>query len=182
MTLLLTIALAADQEREQVERPPALQPEAGCSLWRGTAAGNDPSTLLELEICGPGGALTGRLQWSSTTSGHNTRTVRGSLDASTVTLADVAMPVSAPAPGWRFCTIDQYTLARTSPDALDGHYASRSCNDRAEVHLTRVSGTLPEPGDPGALPPLPPASGLCMVAPVPFGLWLLGLLALRRRD
>ncbi len=126
-------------------RPPPLEPRASCSLWKGTASGNDPSVQIELELCGEAGALRGRVQWSSTRSGSNVRTIRGERDAEGLHLRDSAMTASNPAPGWRFCLIDRYDLRVVSPDRLVGRYRSVACRDAATLTLERVRGGLPSP-------------------------------------
>lgn len=187
MFILMSLALAGD-EREVVQRPEALQAAEACTLWRGTASGNDPSTLLELELCG-GARLTGRLQWSSTQSGHNLRTVEGVWSDDGVELWDTGMPVSEPAPGWYFCTIERYALHRAGPRVLTGTFEARTCNDTASVTLNLVEGELVRPDDAATVAsraptPWSPSTGWgCATLPVLGGaLWMLPILGVRPRS
>lgn len=146
-----------------VERPPPLATPSGCELWVGRASGNDPSTQLELQLCPqPDGSVAGALQWSSTVSGWNVRDVSGRVqpDGTTLFLRDDRVREERPEPGWRFCTVDRYTLAR-SGDRMTGRYHSAACQDDGTITL-RLSGNiaLPNavphlPGDTANTPPPP---------------------------
>ncbi len=143
-----------------VERPPPLAPPTGCELWVGRASGNDPSTQIELQLCPQAdGSVAGALQWSSTVSGWNVRDVSGRLqpDGTTLFLRDDRVREERPEPGWRFCTVDRYTLAR-SGDRMTGRYHSTACRDDGTVTL-RLSGSLAGqavPGVPGGTWNTPP--------------------------
>ena len=182
--ILGMISAVAGAEQQLVERPAALEPARDCSLWRGTASGNDPSTLLELELCG-GTPLTGRLQWSSTQSGHNLRTVEGAWSEGGVELWDTGMPVSEPAPGWYFCTIERYALRRAGPRMLTGSFEARACSDTAQVTLNLIEGQLNEPATTTErfVAPTNPAGGwTCATLPLlGSGLSLLPMFRVRRR-
>src|SRR5229473_3460381 len=63
---------AAPPPAQKSERPPPLEPQAGCELWHGTFSGNDPSVLVEARLCTDEQAgITGDVQWSSLVSGYN---------------------------------------------------------------------------------------------------------------
>jgi hypothetical protein len=140
LALLSTLpagALAADTQSSA--RPPALEGRTGCELWVGTVSGNDPSVLVEALVCeGINGAVTGQLQWSSLQSGYSIRDVAGSWSEghAKLTLHDTKLVVNKPKPGWVFCEVDQYDLARTG-DKLDGSYRSQKCHDTATVKLAK---------------------------------------------
>jgi hypothetical protein len=178
--LVLAAALAvgaagparAQTIQDQAPRPPPLPPEQGCELWRGTSSGNDPSVELEVRLCTSGPALTGVIQWSSTRSGWNRRSLAGEvIDGGTrVVMRDLAILEQRPQPGWRFCTVDRYELVRSPPDVLGGRYDSEACADHGRLDL-RLVGTAPRdaapvppapapsPGTPPPPPPAPPAAG-----------------------
>lgn len=117
---------------------PAPEPKKGCERYTGTAAGNDADISILLSICGES-TVTGRLIWISKKSGTNVRAVSGTRSkAGDLTLKDDKFEVSRPNPGWRFCLIDRYTLAKTGDDTLGGTYVSQACNDTATLSLTRA--------------------------------------------
>jgi hypothetical protein len=67
-----------EPQSPDVGRPPPLQAEAGCELWRGKFSGNDPSVMVEARLCSDQqGRVTGVVQWSSLKSGYNLREVEG---------------------------------------------------------------------------------------------------------
>jgi len=195
---------AAQTIQDQAPRPPPLPPEQGCELWRGTSSGNDPSVELEVRLCPTGTALTGVIQWSSTRSGWNRRSLAGEAQAggSRIVMRDLAILEERPQPGWRFCTVDRYELARTG-DVLAGRYDSEACTDHGRLDL-RLVGTAPRDATsvpvpqvpappPPVTPPPPPAQprvgcGGCAAIGDPIGhpvAWLavasIGLFGSRRR-
>lgn len=116
---------------------PAPEPQKGCERYTGTAAGNDADITIHLSICGES-TVTGRLMWISKRSGVNVRAVSGTRGKTgDLALKDDKMEMSRPKPGWRFCLIDRYTLAKTGDDTLGGTYFSQACNDTATLSLTR---------------------------------------------
>lgn len=140
-----------------VERPPRLAAPSGCELWVGRGSGNDPSMQIELRLCPqPDGRVSGEVQWSSTTSGWNLRDVSGRYEAggTGITLRDDRITAQRPEPGWRFCTIDRYTLVR-SGDHLSGPYHSSACSDDGTLTLDRVANAA---GQPVPAPPSPPGT------------------------
>ena len=154
--------------QEQAPRPPPLPPEPGRELWRGTVRGNDPSVQVEARLCPEGDRIVGMLQWSSTVSGWNRRSVEGAWEAGRTRLVmrDTAVVEQRPQPGWVFCTVDRYELSPTAPGVLDGTYDSAACRDHAITHLQLVStdeSPLPRtvdrptpPAPPPTVPPPPP--------------------------
>ncbi len=129
-----------ERESPNVGRPPPLQAEAGCELWRGKFSGNDPSVMVEARLCSDQrGRVTGVVQWSSLKSGYNLREVEGlRAPNGDVSLYDVRFREYHPKFSWTFCLIDRYTLAREGEERLVGSYVSQSCHDNAQVDLTRV--------------------------------------------
>jgi hypothetical protein len=121
----------------EVGRPPALQPQSGCELWRGTFSGNDPSVLVEARLCTDNqGEVTGVVQWSSLRSGYNIREVAGTREPDgRLVLHDVQFRESHSRFWWRFCLIDQYVLEQDTHNHLIGTYQSHACNDRADINL-----------------------------------------------
>ena len=131
----------AGEERGQVERPPVLEAQGGCELWRGVAHGNDPSAQLEFELCpAEGGRLRGRMQWSSLESGSCVRKIDGISTGAGVHLVDLAIIEDHPQPGWHFCKADSYDFHLEGADRMVGTYDSEACNDHATVTLDRVHG------------------------------------------
>ena len=122
-------------------RPPALEAQNGCDLWRGAFSGNDPSVLVEARLCtDEAGQVTGLVQWSSFTSGYNVREVSGTRGTNgQFSLRDRDFRAYHPTLPWRFCLIDRYMLIPQGPNHLVGSYASRGCSDHAHVELFRVS-------------------------------------------
>jgi hypothetical protein len=118
-------------------RPPALQGQPGCELWRGTFSGNDPSVLVEARLCTDNQSqVTGVMQWSSLRSGYNVREVVGASNSEgRVVLHDTGFREYHPRFWWRFCLIDQYVLDHDGSNHLVGTYQSDACNDRASVNL-----------------------------------------------
>lgn len=163
-----------------VERPPRLGTPDGCELWVGTSSGNDPSTQIELRLCPqPDGRVAGAIQWSSTLSGWNLRDVSGQFDAAGtgLTLRDDRIAAQRPEPGWRFCTVDRYTLARDG-DHIRGRYHSAACTDDGTITLERSASAPPQnvpnqpapptlPGTPPPAPSLPPPAPSVPSPPAP---------------
>lgn len=148
---LLLPALVGPPRAVAVERPPRLVPQSGCELWVGRASGNDPSMQIELELCPQAdGQLLGSLQWSSTLSGWNVRDLHGHYEPGgrALSLSDDRVRAERPAPGWRFCTVDLYTLERVG-DHLSGRYHSSACTDDGTMSLDRVTGAAGQPAQPG---------------------------------
>ncbi len=126
-------------------RPPALEPQSGCELWRGTFSGNDPSVLVEARFCpNEQGGVTGLVQWSSLSSGYNVREVSGSREANgNLVLRDLRFRENRPKAAWHFCLIDKYSLAAEASDHLAGSYVPRACGDHARIDLRRVTAPVP---------------------------------------
>src|SRR6185503_937831 len=62
---------------------PPLVAGPGCMLWQGSVSGNDPSVGAELELCaadGDDGAVRGRMQLTSASSGVSIREVEGRME------------------------------------------------------------------------------------------------------
>ena len=150
-------AARAQTIQEQAPRPPPLPPEQGCELWRGTSSGNDPTVQLEVRLCATGTALHGVIQWSSTRSGWNRRSLAGeALDGGArVVMRDLAILEQLPQPGWMFCTVDRYELVRSPADVLAGRYDSEACTDHGRIDLRLVGTAPPDPAPPPPPPPLP---------------------------
>lgn len=111
----------------------------GCELWSGVAnSGNDPFGQFNFHLCPTATGVTGQAHWFGLNSGTNVREFTGQWNGTSLTLQDLRMVEQHPKPGWIFCTIDQYVLSRNG-ESLDGYYISKSCRDRAEVHLKRRS-------------------------------------------
>lgn len=144
--------------QEQASRPPPLPPEVGCELWRGAVSGNDPSVLVEARLCPEGDRVRGVLQWSSTRSGWNRRSIEGAWDAGRthLTMRDLAVVEQRPQPGWVFCPVDHYDLTRPAPVTLTGTYDSAACRDHATVSLTLVSTDVARPAEVPPTPATPP--------------------------
>ncbi|HEY3452090.1 MAG TPA: hypothetical protein VGK67_37370 [Myxococcales bacterium] len=110
--------------------------------WFGKISGNDPDVRasVSLEIDADCRTVYGILHWRSALSGINDRVLRGTWDAEkrALSAADVRLNVDQPAHGFRFCTIDRYTLALSADGTrLEGEYWSEECRDRAKVELAR---------------------------------------------
>ncbi len=121
-----------------IGRPPPLEPQSGCELWRGTFSGNDPSVLVEARLCTDDqNQVSGVIQWSSLRSGYNIRQVVGRRDSTRrLLLHDVRFRDSRPRSGWRFCLINKYVLDPEGRDRLVGRYDSAACSDHARVDLS----------------------------------------------
>jgi hypothetical protein len=158
------VSLLAAPRAHALEHPPVLDPETGCERWLGGASGNDPSLRLNLRLCGEGSGVHGEVQWSSQTSGWNVREVRGEWSGDALTLRDVRIVEERPEPGWRFCTIDRWSLRRRG-DRLEGTYDSAACSDHANVWLDRMADEARRPE--GAGPPPPPSEASSMETPAP---------------
>jgi hypothetical protein len=125
-----------------IGRPPAVEAQNGCELWRGTFSGNDPSVLVEARLCTTRqGRVTGIVQWSSLVSGFNEREVVGIRDATgDFELHDLSFRQYHPKFLWKFCLIDRYTLNSEGPDHLAGSYESAACSDDAQIDLSLIAG------------------------------------------
>jgi hypothetical protein len=125
-----------------IGRPPAVQAQNGCELWRGTFSGNDPSVLVEARLCTDRqGRVTGILQWSSLASGFNEREVAGIRNATgDFDLHDLSFRQYHPKFLWKFCLIDRYTLNSDGPGHLAGSYESAACSDNARIDLSFITG------------------------------------------
>jgi hypothetical protein len=123
-----------------IGRPPPIQAQNGCELWRGTFSGNDPSVLVEVRLCtDTQGRVTGIVQWSSLKSGFNEREVTGIRDATgDLQLHDLRFLQYRPKFLWRFCLIERYSLNSDGPDHLVGSYESQACKDNAQIDLSRI--------------------------------------------
>jgi hypothetical protein len=123
-----------------IGRPPPIQAQNGCELWRGTFSGNDPSVLVEVRLCTDSqGRVTGIVQWSSLKSGFNEREVAGIRDATgDLELHDLSFLQYHPKFLWKFCLIERYTLDSDGPDHLVGSYESQACSDNAQIDLSRI--------------------------------------------
>lgn len=129
---------------QRVRRPPPLEQQPRCELYRGTASGNSDA-LIELRLCPlDGGAVQGTHQWSSETSGWSQRAVEGRWEGDRFVAREVRFIENRPAEGWRFCLIDRYELTRAG-DRLAGTFVSEACTDRGTFDLTRVSEAVPPP-------------------------------------
>ncbi len=138
MTIVAALWLAVSSIASIKQEPPAKAREAKCTHWRGTVRGNDPSVAVTATLCDAGDSrVRGTLVWESRTSGSSTRTLEGARSGDTLTLKDVAL-TGKPNPGWRFCTVDRYTLAGAGTDRLSGTYHSGACSDDATIDLERV--------------------------------------------
>jgi hypothetical protein len=155
------------QEREPW-RPPALQPSATCDVYTGMGSGNDKTQLVEMRICDDGGGhLSGQAQYSGESSGWSVRSLEGAWNdaGDALVLRELAIVDQRPSPGWRFCTIDRYDLARVpGTTSLAGTYDSAACHDHARLSFdltatVRVDGGDARPYKPpipaSAVPPLP---------------------------
>ena len=180
-----------DGQPDNPHRPPLLAPATNCELWLGEATGgNDPTIRLSARLCPRGARITGEVQWSSLTSGWNERSIEGSWVGDQLILKDLAVVAEAPNPGWRFCTIDAYTLNRQGAAELVGQYTSAMCRDQADVHLTlqdSESTVLSPPEPPAVETPAEEADRRtpgCQAIPAGGGLlWLVALgVGLRRRN
>jgi hypothetical protein len=159
LAALLLPAIIHTPRAIAVERPPPLAAQSGCELWIGRASGNDPSWQVELELCPRAdNTVSGSLQWSSTVSGWNTRTISGRFEqgGAVLIMRDERITAERPEPGWMFCTVDRYTLSR-SRDQMQGRYHSGACRDDGTISLARSTTTSAQPGTgPGPLPNTPP--------------------------
>jgi hypothetical protein len=136
----LAVATIAGRARAAVDYPPELDGGDDCTLWRGTVSGNDATVRMMFRLCPAGGDnVAGTAQWSSKVSGYNVRKLSGRwLDhGARLELHDEAVIEQHPEPGWRFCVIDRYDLARHA-DELSGTYDSRACNDHATVKVSLI--------------------------------------------
>ena len=107
-----------------------------CTEWRGTVHGNDPSVAVTATLCAVGEhGIRGVLVWTSNESGSSIRTLEGTRSGDQLTLHDVALR-GKPNPGWRFCTVDRYSLSGDG-DRLTGTYSSSACHDNATLTLVR---------------------------------------------
>jgi len=190
------------------KRPPPLADQDGCEHYRGTSSGNDPSVRLDVLICphedGTPNKIAGQLQWSSTLSGWNLRSIEGTRSGGDLKLRDLEITEQRPESGFRFCTIDVYSLKRAADGKLAGTYDSEDCSDHATLELTPLEPVppskpkepkrpqerkadaktpdKPESNEPPATKPEPDSTSGCScgVAPL-FMLPLFGLGRPRRR-
>jgi MYXO-CTERM domain-containing protein len=139
-----------------------MESEAGCELWLGDASGNDPTVRLQMRLCPEGDGLRGEVQWSSLRSGWSVRAVSGRREGDSVELRDDRIVEERPEPGWVFCTVDRWSLARRG-DRMDGRYTSAACQDSASVRLT----LMVEEGGPGTTPPATPPPSTPPATPPP---------------
>ncbi len=130
----------SNAESESVVRPPPLEAQKGCDLWRGKFSGNDPTVSVDARLCtDPAGHVEGLVQWSSLRSGYNVREVAGIRDAhGDFSLYDTGFREYRPQSSWTFCLIDRYILNPQGPDRLSGNYVSHACLDNAQIELSRV--------------------------------------------
>src|SRR5450432_182290 len=80
LALATTAAPAAPQVISEREpwRPPPLEATAVCDVWTGTGhAGNDPSQLVEMRLCGRADHVTGLVQYSALHAGWSARSLEG---------------------------------------------------------------------------------------------------------
>jgi hypothetical protein len=135
--LVAVLAVPAAALATEAVESPHPEPVQPCTRWTGTVRGNDPSVAVVATLCSAGGGrVRGTLVWSSRRSGSSVRTIEGAWAAGELIVHDTALS-GRPNPGWRFCTIDRYTL-RPSADRLDGTYTSLRCNDDATIALVRA--------------------------------------------
>ena len=163
--MVATGLASAQTVREQQERPPPLEPRAGCDLFRGPGSGNDPTYQVEMLICVDGAAVTGTFQSSSLVSGWSKRALdgRATNDGRTLHLRDLRYIDNRPAPSWEFCLVDSYTLERREGVGLRGTYHAENCDD-GELNLTWVEQVRPDDEFvPRSLPPppSPPSRSTC---------------------
>jgi hypothetical protein len=113
--------------------------EQHCERWRGLAQGNEPDVLNEFRLCRTGDRVEGTTRWSSS-SGEGACLLAGTYHARSRTyrLRDVRFIVNRPAPGHRFCLVDQYELRKLSEQQMTGRSDSWDCDDHASFALRRV--------------------------------------------
>jgi hypothetical protein len=147
-------AAQAQGTHQRVRRPPPLEAQPQCELYRGTGSGNSDA-LIELRLCPRGDGVTGTHQWSSTTSGWSQRVVEGRWEGDHLIARETSFIENRAQPNWRFCLIDRYDLTRTG-DRLAGPYVSEQCNDHGSFDLRRVEGAEAIAPQPVREPPAPP--------------------------
>jgi hypothetical protein len=136
--------------------------EGECRCWHGSSQGNDPSATGLLYVCRRGERLTGTLRFESARSGTHAREVSGTYESvAAPRLAELDLPAGGPpraeasarlrlrddrivhgqpAPGWRFCLVERYTLeVSTATGELAGQYASAPCRDYGRLKMSPTS-------------------------------------------
>jgi len=131
-------------------------PDGGCALFSGVSVGNDPSQVVELELCRVGRAVFGE-KASAGDAGGTVYEVSGTITGpGTMVLETSRVLKDAPAEGWVSCADDVIDLTWSASDAMFiGSYVSAECNDRASLALTRIessrySGLTSSERDPSA--------------------------------
>ncbi|MEJ7600886.1 MAG: hypothetical protein WKG01_23475 [Kofleriaceae bacterium] len=135
--LWLVALLATASSAAASDTRPSKQPEPRpCTSWSGRIAGNDPDVVIRARLCRKAnGRVDGTITWRGR-SGASVRTVAGTWSRAGLTLRDIRLE-GTPNPGWRFCTIERYTLTAASPRKLAGSYRSSECRDDAAITLER---------------------------------------------
>lgn len=118
-------------------------PDGGCALFRGTSVGNDPTQVVEMELCRVGRAVFGE-KASAGAAGGTVYEVRGTITGpGTMALETSRVLKDAPAEGWVSCADDVIDLFWSSEhDAFLGSYVSQQCEDRASLTLEHVRTSL----------------------------------------
>lgn len=158
---MLLVALLLAFAFPEATRPDPLPDEAGCDHYKGTSSGNDPSVTFDVVLCPhedkTAGKVEGKVQWSSLLSGWNVRKVEGQWTGDQLSMKDLEIIEERPEPGFRFCTIDPYTLSKTDDGGLEGTYDAEDCDDDATVTLAAVAAPAGANATGGAVaePPTP---------------------------
>jgi hypothetical protein len=115
-------------------------PDGGCALFRGTSVGNDPSQVVEMELCRVGRAVFGE-KASMGDAGGTVYEVRGTIVApGQLALTTSRVLHDAPADGWVSCADDVISLAwNQQQDGFVGGYVSAQCDDSASLYLRPTS-------------------------------------------
>lgn len=133
LALALVLPAGADASDTRPKKRP--EPVKPCATWQGRVSGNDPDVAIKARLCETKGRVHGTIVWTGR-SGSSTRAVSGAWSNNTLTLRDDKVE-GTPSPGWRFCPIERYTLARAGANKLAGTYRSTECHDDAAITLER---------------------------------------------
>jgi hypothetical protein len=117
-------------------------PDGGCALFRGASVGNDPTQVVEMELCRVGRAVFGE-KASMGDAGGTAYEVTGTIvGPNTMLLSTSRVLHDAPNAGWVSCADDVIRLEWNAHEGgLLGGYRSAQCDDTATLALRPVAGS-----------------------------------------